>query len=388
LAFTDLASMIAYFVEQRGKIDGLLAEIDEINQGITSELVEAQDRTETAVSAAVAIAADASERLDPALRQTVDTRLPGMREERTALRSDLEQALGQLEEDRTEIEAKDAAEAAQLTIDNPNLNEREEILKRKLAELEASLAATEEEIRRAGRGLGWLTRAGAITRLRKQHRSQATALYGVRERLSEVRNAWAQQRTKATETETQLQQAWRLRTAEIAKLQQELAGLRDDFEGACRRAALEEWIRAQETYPSVGVPEVDAGLAEIAAARQRAADCESGVIAVSEIMGLLKGVRDGMARMQSSIESVKQEQDMHSELSTLRVEAPSALIQFHQFWDALLETVQDEKRSIAHPKAFADIVNQITATTLSNEGIEAMFNLAGDALTQATKQWD
>ncbi|MBM3498412.1 MAG: hypothetical protein FJX74_07040 [Armatimonadetes bacterium] len=380
--------MIAYFVEQRGKIDGLLAEIDEINQGITSELVEAQDRTETAVSAAVAIAADASERLDPALRQTVDTRLPGMREERTALRSDLEQALGQLEEDRTEIEAKDAAEAAQLTIDNPNLNEREEILKRKLAELEASLAATEEEIRRAGRGLGWLTRAGAITRLRKQHRSQATALYGVRERLSEVRNAWAQQRTKATETETQLQQAWRLRTAEIAKLQQELAGLRDDFEGACRRAALEEWIRAQETYPSVGVPEVDAGLAEIAAARQRAADCESGVIAVSEIMGLLKGVRDGMARMQSSIESVKQEQDMHSELSTLRVEAPSALIQFHQFWDALLETVQDEKRSIAHPKAFADIVNQITATTLSNEGIEAMFNLAGDALTQATKQWD
>ena len=78
---------------------------------------------------------------------------------------------------------------------------------------------------------------------------------------------------------------------------------------------------------------------------------------------------------------------MHSELSTLRVEAPPAFVQFHQFWDALLGTVQDEKRSIEHPKAFADIINQVTATTLSNASIEAMFNLAGTALTEATKQW-
>jgi hypothetical protein len=388
LAFNDLATMIAYFTEQQDKINRLLAEVDEINQGITSELVEAQDRTETAIAGAVAIADDQFGGLDPALREAVEARLPGLREEKTALRSDLEQLIGQTEEDRTEIEQKEAAEATRLGADNPNLNEREEILKRKLAESAASVAATEEELRRAAAGLGWLTRAGAISRLRKQHQSQATALYGVRERLSEVRNAWAQERTQAQQTEEQMQQAWRLRTAEIAKLSQELDGLRDDFEGACRRAALEEWIRAQATYPAVGMEEVDAAFGEIAAARERAADCESGVVAVSEIMGLLGGVRDGMARMQTSIESVKQEQDMHSELATLSVEAPPAFVQFHQFWDALLETVKDEKRSIEHPKAFAGIINQITATTLSTEGIEAMFNLAGGALTEATKQWD
>jgi hypothetical protein len=147
-------------------------------------------------------------------------------------------------------------------------------------------------------------------------------------------------------------------------------------------------MRAQDTFGPAGAPEVDAALQEISAAKQRAADCEEGVIAVSQIMGLLKGVREGMERMQSSIEGVKKEQDMHSELSTLRIEAPPAFVQFHQFWDALLETVRDEKRSIEHPKAFADIIDQVVATTLSNESIEAMFTLAGNALTEATKQWD
>jgi chromosome segregation ATPase len=388
VAFNDLATMIAYFVEQQGKIDQLLAETDEINQGVTAELVEAQDRTEAAFASAVALADDAFPGLDAALRQTIEARLPTMREEQTQLRADLEQLIGQLEEDRAEIEQKDAAESAQLATDNPNLNEREEILKHKLAEAEAALAATEGELVKAGSGLGWLVQAGRITRLRKQHQAQATALYGVRERLSEVRNAWAQQRSKAVETEGQLQQAWRLRTAEIAKLNQELSGLNGDFEGACRRAALQEWMRAQDTFGPAGAPEVDAALQEISAAKQRAADCEEGVIAVSQIMGLLKGVREGMERMQSSIEGVKKEQDMHSELSTLRIEAPPAFVQFHQFWDALLETVRDEKRSIEHPKAFADIIDQVVATTLSNESIEAMFTLAGNALTEATKQWD
>ena len=92
--------------------------------------------------------------------------------------------------------------------------------------------------------------------------------------------------------------------------------------------------------------------------------------------------------MQSSIEGVKKEQDMHAELSTLHFEAPPDLVQFHQIWDSLMTTVVDEKRSIEHPKAFADIVHQVTETRLSNENIEAMFNVAGSVLTEGTKQWD
>lgn len=79
---------------------------------------------------------------------------------------------------------------------------------------------------------------------------------------------------------------------------------------------------------------------------------------------------------------------MHAELSTLRIEPPPAFLQFHLLWDAFMQTVVDEKRSIEHPKAFADIVREVIDTRLTNEHIEAMFNLAGNALTEATKQWD
>jgi len=388
MAFHDLATMIAYFVEQQEKIKRLTAEIDEINQGITTELVEAQDHVETAVANAGSVADQRLADLDPSIREPIEAQLPAMREAKTARKAELEQQIGDLEKARGEIEQQDAHEMAQLAQDNPNLNEREEILKRKVAEAEAAVAQVETQLQQAGAGLGWLFSAGRITKLRKQHQAAATALYGLRERLSEVRNTWVQHRTNAQQQDQRLQQAWRLRTAEIAKLTQELDGLSSDFEGACRHAAIEAWVRAQETYPSSGVAELDQALEQLVAWRGRLADCESGVVAVSEIMGLLKGVSEGLARMQTSIESVKQEQDMHSELSTLRIEPPAAFLQFHEIWDALLPTVQDEKRSIAHPKAFADIIHQVIGANLSNENIEAMFNLAGDTLAEATKQWD
>jgi myosin heavy subunit len=388
LAFNDLATMIAYFAEQHEKINRLIAEIDEINQGITAEYVEAQDETESAIANAVSLANDHLAELDPSVRGALEARLPAMREAKTARRAELEKSLSDLQADRAEIEQKDTAELDKLAEENPNLNEREEILKRKLAEAQAAVTQTEDQMRQAGAGLGWLLHASEIGRLRKQHQVQATSLYGVRERLSEVRTTWAKDRTAAQETQQRLQQAWRLRTAEIAKQTQELDDLASDFEGTCRRAAIEEWVRAQETFPPTGVAEVDSALGQIVTWRKQGADCESGVVAVSEIMGLLKGVGDGLARMQTSIESLKKEQDMHAELATLHIEAPPAFLQFHQFWDALMETVRDEKRSIEHPKAFADIIHQVIGSTLSNENIEAMFNLAGNTLTEATKQWD
>jgi len=389
MAFNDLATMIAYFVEQQGKIDRVMAEVDEINQGLTSGLVEVQDQIETAVANAVAIAHDSFGQLSAAVRQPIEGSLPAKREAKTARKAELEKAIGDLQTDRAEIEKKDAEETGKLAQENPTLNAGEEILKTKVAEAAAALAQTEEQLRQAAAGLGWLTHARTIGRLRKQHQNQATALYGLRERLSEVRNLWAKHRAAARDEEDRLQQAWRLRTADIAKLTQELDALTDDFEGVCQRSAIEDWVRAQETYVPSGVGQLDQALQQLVAARRRGADYESGVVAVSEILGVLKGVRDGMARMQTSIESVKKEQDMHSELSTLRLEAPPDFLKFHGLWDALLETVVDEKRSIEHPKAFADIIRNVIDAYLSNQNLERMFSMAGDELNRATKeQWD
>jgi len=388
MSFNDLGTMISYFEEQEEKIQRLVAEIDEINQGITSELVEAEDQRETAVAAAVSVADEGHDELAPWFREAVEAALPEMREAKTARRAELEKLISGLYEQRTEIEDQDAQKVEELAKANPQLNAREEELKQQRASIEAKVAEIETQLRRAGGGLGWLTGFGRIRELRKQHQQQATALYGVRERLREVRTTWERTQTEAQETKARLQAAWRLRTAEIAKLTQELDDLTDDFEGTCRRAAIEALIRERESYEPAGSAALDEALQGVVDWRQRYADCESGVIAVSEIMGLLNGVHEGMGRMRESIEGVKKEQDMHAELSTLQLAAPPAFLQFHQMWDALLETVVDEKRSIEHPKAFADIVREVTETRLSNENINAMFETAGNVLTEGTKQWD
>jgi hypothetical protein len=387
--FDDLASMIRYFQSQEAKIERLVKEIDEINQGITTALVEAQDGVENAVSSAVMVADDAREQLAPWLRQVLDAGLPAMRDVKGSRRVELEKTLSDLYGQRAQIEKQEQDELDKLAQTNPTLNAREEELKKQAAEVEASVAQTEAALRQAAGGLGWLVSFGRIRGLRHQHQRQATALYGLRERLSEVRNNWAKDEAAAKELQDRLQQAWRLRTMDIAKLSQESDSLTSDFEGVCRRQVFEDLFRKQESFEPTGLAGLDDALRVLDQWRERAADCEGGVVAVSEILGLLKGMKEGLERMRSSIESVKKEQDMHSELSDLRLKAPPALLQFHQIWDALLPTVLDEKQSVAHPKELADIIHQVTGTRLTDKNIEAMFNLAGDVLTKATKeQWD
>ncbi len=385
-SFHDLSSMIQYFHSQEAKIDRLMQEIDEINQGVTTALVEAQDGIETALSAAVLGADEQRDAVAPWLKQALEAGLPAMRDVKGSRRVELEKTISELYTQRTNIEQQEQQELDALAQANPALNAREEELKAQRAEIETSIARVESELRQAGAGLGWLTSSGRIRQLRKEHQLRATALYGIRERLSEVRNAWAGQEQKAKEVQDRLQQAWRLRTMDIAKLTQEMDSLTTDLEGVCRRQVIEDLFRQQESFEPTGVQALDQALQTLIQWRQRSAECESGVVAVSEILGLLKGVKEGMERMRSSIESLKQEQDMHSELSDLKLRAPDALLQFHQIWDALLPTVIDEKQSVAHPKELADIIHQVIGARLSDKDIEAMFNVAGNILTEATKR--
>jgi len=388
MSFHDLGTMIQYLVTQREKIAALVKEIDEINAGVTSEFVEAQDSVETAIGNAVSIADENYDDLDPETRKVFEDGMPAMHDIKGSRRVELEKGISELHADRAEIEDRDASELDDLATQNPALNEREEALKAQGAQLEAQIKDVEAQLIAAGAGMGWLMNVGKIGRLRKQHQGLATMLYGIRERLHEVRGSWVLRQTEAGDTQQQLQEAWRLRTAEIAKLTQEFDRLTDDFEGTCRRAVIEAHIRGNEDYAPTGVPALETALDDLTAWRQREVDCESGVVAVSEITGLLDGIGEGLKRMQESVEGVKKEQDMHAELSELKLTAPPELLQFNAIWDGLMQTVVDEKRSIEHPRAFADIVHDVVDTRLSNDQIEAMFNLAGGVLTEGTKQWD
>ena len=121
--------MIQYLVTQREKIAALVKEVDEINTGITSEFVEAQDSVETAIGNAVSTADESYDDLDPNIRQVFEDGMPAMHDIKGSRRVELEKGISELHADRAEIEDRDAAELDDLATQNPALNEREEALK-------------------------------------------------------------------------------------------------------------------------------------------------------------------------------------------------------------------------------------------------------------------
>jgi len=388
MSFSDLATMVAYFEEQVGKIDGLLRELDEIQRGFNDQFVVAQDAHESALEDAVQDAAGQYDRLADWMRGPVEQRLPALRAEKEARRAQLEQDLDRLQTERQSIEAQSDAELAKLGEANPRLNAQEEDLKTQEAAAAGRVGEIERQLQAAASGLGWLVNFGRIRGLRHEWDRAAAALYGVRERLAAVRQTWAGARQQGSTEQTDLQTRWRDATRQIGQLRQEYEALTADAEGVCRCAALRELFDglAAELAPS-GDAALDEALKQSVARKQQNADYEGGIAAVSEIMGLLKGVRDGLAHFRDSVEAVRQEQEMHAELARLRFDVPPQLLEFNSIWDALLPTVVDESRAIPHPKEMADIIHQVIADRLSAERIEAMFSLAGETLTEATKQW-
>ena len=386
-SFDDLASLCDYLSDNEGKIGRLRQEIEEIHKGFVSEFAQHRENWESALTNTVDLAEDHFEDLPEALRTAVDQRLPTLRQQKAQRLQESRDRVKELETERAgvEKEAQETTEAVKAA--NPRLNEREEQLKATLASERARLAEIDAQLAQAAGGLGWLLRFARIRHLRRERKPQAAKVGAAATRLDEVRRLWVETRTTASERETRCEEAWRLRTAEIAKSQQEIEELEDDFEGACLREALRQHFTELTAPLQSGLAELEQEWNQAAGFRQETQDYEGGVVAVSQIVGLLGGVAEGMGRFRESVEGVKKEQDMHAELSHLQFAAPDFVLQFDQIWDALWPTVQDEKAAISHPAEFAKIIQDVIGSRLTNEQIEAYFNTLGDTLNSATKAW-
>jgi DNA repair exonuclease SbcCD ATPase subunit len=208
------------------------------------------------------------------------------------------------------------------------------------------------------------------------------------ERLAEVRNSWVAIKQKTDETETTLQSAWRLRTAEIARLRRELGTLESDLEAASRDQAALDVLGAVAAVPDSDQPQFDALLAQVVALNDEHRAYEAGIAQVAELMGVTRGICEGLTRMRESVDGVKKEQDMHSELARLTLRAPVEALRFHDLWDQLAPLVRDEKKAAQHPAQFAGHVRQAIGERLSKDAIDVMFTQLGEELNRATKeQW-
>lgn len=394
--FHDLGTMIQYLDTQCASLTDLVREIEEIQREFETRFVGTQQEFENTKASAAAWVGAHNWQQPSWLIEAINDRLPAVREAKTKRLAEVRQELTGLENQRQAIEVQDQAGVAALKESNPRLNAREEDLKVQVEQIRAALGEKMKEWKQAGSGLGWLTRSGKVRQLRGEIEKLSAELSKTSGRLTEVRNSWLALEKKTDETDQRLQEAWRLRTAEIARLKRELNQLEGDLETVCREAALTEILDALAAPPVARAarprqdddPALDALLTQIVALHDQTRDYEAGIAQVAELMGMLKGLCEGLTRMRESVASVKSEQDMHAELADLKLQAPEGVLQFHRLWAELRPVVLDEKQAAEHPRNFADHIKQVIGDRLSNTAIDQMFNDLGNELNRATKeQW-
>jgi len=394
--FHDLATMIQYLDTQCASLTDLVREIEEIQREFETRFVGTQQEFENAKASAAAWVAAHNWQQPSWLIEALNDRLPAVREAKTKRLAEVRQELTGLENQRQAIESQDEAGVAALKQSNPRLNAREEELKVQVERIRVTLGEKMKEWKQAGSGLGWLTRSGKVRQLRGEIEKLSAELSKTSGRLTEVRNSWLAIEKKTDETDERLQEAWRLRTAEIARLKRELNQLEGDLETVCREAALDEILNSLAAPPVARAarprqdddPAFATLLTRLVALHDETRDYEAGIAQVAELMGMLKGLCEGLTRMRESVASVKSEQDMHAELPNLKLKAPEGVLQFHRLWAELRPVVLDEKQAAEHPRNFADHIKQVIGDRLSNTAIDLMFNNLGNELNRATKeQW-
>jgi len=386
--FHDLATMIGYMDDQCGKIQSLTTEIEEIQRAFETRFVETQQQFDN-TKARVAAWVEAHDwQQPPWLAAETQERLPQMRKQKQERLPQVAQEIADLGGQRADIEQQSSSDTEALKDSNPRLNEREEDLKRQQAETQAALEERTKQWRAAGRGLGWLLRAGQVRKLRAESESLADHVHDLNSRLTEVRNAWTTLEQKTGEAEQRLREAWRLRTAEIARLKREQSALQNDLDRVVREAALDDILNAVAQAKSSGDADFDRLLADLVALHDQNRDYQQGITQVAELMGTMKGVCEGLTRMEESVQGVKKEQDMHSELADLKLQALPVALQFHTLWDRLQPVVLDEKFAAQHPRDLASRLKQTIGDSLAPAAIDQMFNALGGELDRATKeQW-
>jgi hypothetical protein len=386
--FHDLAGMVAFIGAQRVRIGVLATEMSECQKAFTTSLVSLQQKADDAQTEALAALEKGLDAAADWLKADYAARLPAIQSAKAARKVELEQQITELTDQRTQVEKQSADELEALRKSNPGFNQREEELKAEVARHQQALAEVDAQIVQAGGGLGWLLKFGKIRELRELHHRWELALYASQAKLIEVRTNWQKQHEQVDTSEDRLQKAWRLRTADLARRTEELQRLQDDLEGVCRREALTALLTDLKEPQPTGLADADAAIQKYISLRTQVADATVGIGDSAELIGLMNGIGSGLEKLQTSVEAVKSEQDMHSELASLKLNTPPVVMDFHGIWDVLLPVVQDENAAALHPRDFHAKLKAEIGSHLTDKQIEAMFVALGDELNRATKeQW-
>ena len=382
---------IQYLDAQRQAIEALIGQLDEVQVAFNAQFDRFKAQHDGTLDRLTDQIAERPDTVSPELRTSIDERLPEERrriqERRQKVR---EEYLPRRVQAADDLLKKGQDELAQLRALNPQLDEREENLKRQKAELEGQLAELNEVIGQKSKGLRVVRYFLAITKADRERHRVLGKLEGTNDALYEVRRIWEEERKKVAKFQAAYQEQWQLESIAVARLQTELDQLDDETqrEDLAQRRAIRHIVDALKEPASSPDPELDAGLREMVELNVQTDGYHEGLASVGGMIGLLGGINSGMEAVRHSIEGLKREQEMHSAyLKALDFRLPPPVDAFHKQWPALAQQFADEETIGAHPVEFSAAVQPLLEGTLSQANIEAMFNHLGEMIEKAAAAW-
>ncbi len=284
------------------------------------------------------------------------------------------------------VTAQAQAAAQAMRAANPQLNEQEEALKARVAQLQQEFTrAYEEEEALDARALGWLRHGGRIARLRRLQKTTKQQQNRALTELRRVRKAWVDTVQSTGEVESTLRAEWQQTGVQAAQSQARHDYLQDHLAELAEEAALQRAL--QELSQPTSVPgELGDKLKELAQHNVVRKSYEDGLAAVAEALGLLKGISTGLEKFADSVGKVVAEQRRYN-LKDVKVDVAQLAADVNGIWVPLRAQVKNEDYMGSNPLEFVRIVQQSISARLTNEVIKTFFEGMGEALNKATKAW-
>ncbi|HUT14699.1 MAG TPA: hypothetical protein VMY98_00460 [Anaerolineae bacterium] len=385
VATMTLAEFYRYIRENRKRIADVYREIEEIQYQFNS-LYEQQavERQALIVTYAPLLqdAEDLSGEMARLLAEQEQMARAAIEEEIAKLKPEIAEKRGSGDDLIQEAQRR----VADLRKQNPILDQQEEELKARHATLQNEVEQLDAEIKKLNRfPIGWLTNAIKLRRLRKQRLGVFGNARDVERGIRIVRKKWQADKKALQDKQADLRNGWQVLSVEVSQLQSRLDHLTANIDQQSKHNAAQHLLSDLQELP-IGAGSWKPRLDPLVELNRNEAIYRTGLRTVSEILGLLKGLGEGIDRFIRSVGTVYEEQRRYK-LSPLQVRLSTAVTSFYDAWPEFQSKVKDEKYLGTHPLEFSQRVQDLTRERLSENAIKRMFKDMGDALAKATKAW-
>ena len=385
VATMTLAEFYRYTRENRKRVADVFREIEEIQYQFNSLYEQQAVKRQALIATYTPLLQDAEDLSDEMAML--------LAEQEQLARAAIEEEIAKLEPEISEKRGSGDAliqeaqrRVADLRKQNPILDQQEEQLKARHAALQGELEQLDAEVKKLNRfPVGWLTNAIKLRGLRKQRLVVFKNIGAYEKGVRTVRKKWQADKKALQDKQADLRNTWQVLSVEVSQLQSRLDHLAANIDQQAKQNAAQRLLSDLQELPT-GTGSWKPRLDPLVELNRNEAIYRTGLRTVSEILGLLQGLGEGMDRFILSVGTVYEEQRRYK-LSPLKVRLPTAVTTFHDIWPEFQSKVKDEKYLGTHPLEFSQRVEDFTRERLSEKAIKLMFKNMGDALTKATKAW-